>query len=552
MSTSRLLLTHAVVAPESRGLSAILIDKGVFSAVVPQEQAGDLTTPGTTVVDLGGRTVLPGLHDSHLHAYELGRSLTGVDTRGVRTASELADRLRGASPESTGWLRGGGWDGTVLSGSGPDGAIDATDVDAATGDTPMVLSDITGHAALCNTAALRRAGIDVSTADPAGGSFVRHPDGRPTGVVLEAAVGAINDVIPPLTRADRIDALRRMQDVLLANGVVAVTDPGLGPGARTLMDGTGDLDAIAAYRDLDAAGDLHLRVHVMLLFGGLGGTSSDDVVEGLDAWGPPRRAAAGERVSVAQLKVFADGIPRSRTAWLSEPYADGCTHGHLQLAGDTDEEKVAHLDRIVREAAARGWQIGTHCTGDRTITALLDAIEASGTGPALRHYVIHGDLVRDEDLPRMVAQRTVLNTNPSIRWAIGHRVEPVLGRERNLRRQPLRTALDLGVRVCSSSDAPVADPDWRRIMACAMTRALSDDPDYCDAQAITAVEAIASMTSEPAWQSGEEASRGRIAPGFGADLVVLDRAVDWREPWSLLEARVSATIVDGSVVWGGL
>ena len=551
MSTGRLLLTHARLAPQA-GLSAILIDKGVFAAVVPQDSAGDLAAPGTTTVDLDGRTVLPGLHDSHLHAYEYGRSLLGVDLRGVASTTDLTARLAAARPESTGWIRGGGWDGTVLRGTGPDGGICAADIDNATGGVPALLSDITGHAALANTAALRAAGVDASTPDPDGGSFVRDAHGHPTGVILEAAVGRLNDAIPALTRADRITALRLMQDALLAQGIVAITDPGLGPGARTLMDGTGDLDAIAAYRDLDAAGDLHLRAHLMLLFGGLGGTSADDVVRGLDAWGPPAPAGPDSRVSVAQLKVFADGIPRSRTAWLREPYEDSCSHGHLQLAGDTDDEKVAQLRRIVAEASARGWQIGTHCTGDRTITEYLNAIEATGTGPALRHYVIHGDLVVDDDLPRMAAMGTVLNTNPSIRWAIGHRVEPVLGRARNLRRQPLRTAIDTGVRVCSASDAPVADPDWRRIMACAMTRALSDDPDYCDAQALTAQEAVDSMTTGPAWQSREEDTRGRITPGFGADLVVLDRAVDWARPWSLMEASVSATVVDGDVVWGGL
>jgi len=121
VSADRLLLTNAVIAPESNGLSAILIDKGDFSAVMPMDQVDTLRQPGLREADLGRRTVLPGIDDSHVHAYELGRSLTAVDLRGTATLAELQNRLRGARPDANGWIRGHGWDGTVIRGTAPDG-----------------------------------------------------------------------------------------------------------------------------------------------------------------------------------------------------------------------------------------------------------------------------------------------------------------------------------------------------------------------------------------------------------------------------------------------
>ncbi len=545
----RSIVVNADLGPLRPGISAFSIDEGVITAVVDQADVSQLTPIGATVIDAGNRTVLPGIDDSHLHGYEYGRSLTACDLRGVRTPEALIARLRTALPEANGWLRGIGWDDTTLKGTGPGNYPCAADLDIAFPDIPIIVGDATGHQALCNSAALRRAGVSASTSDPSGGVFVRHADGSPTGLLYEAAVGVINDAIPPLSLDEQKQAILVAQAEMLRQGVTAFTDPGLGPGARTLMDGTGDLGAVEAYRQLSAAGELIVRANLMLLYGGLGGTTAKAVADGLDAWGAPMRGGPFSHLDIAQVKVFADGIPRSRTAWVTEPYDDGCC-GHLQVAGNTDEERVAELIAIVHAAVSRGWQIGAHSIGDRTITTFLDAIESSGTYDSLRHYVIHGDLISHPDLQRMASMRMTLNTNPSIRWMVGRSVSPILGDARNLSKQPLRTAIDTGVRLCTSSDAPVAPPDWRTIIAAAITRSLKADPDYTDAQSITAREALASMTSNAAWQSHADTWRGSIAAGKAADFIVLDSSVDWSEPWSLTSAAVTSTYVEGECVYG--
>lgn len=507
------------------------------------------------VIDVGGATVLPGIDDSHLHGYEFGRSITAVDV-GIRACPALGDlqeAVRRAAPEATGWVRGIGWDDTRVRGSGPAGQLCAADLDAVRADVPVLLTDVTGHQALCNSVAMRLAGLTTSSiADPVGGVIVRDASGMPTGLLREAAVARVNDVIPPLSLAEKRSAIAAAQDRLLAGGVTAFTDPGLGPGARTLMDGTGDLDAVEAYRQLDADGELHMRVDVMLLFGGLGGTTAEAVAAGLDAWGEPRRIRPHGHLGIAQMKVFADGIPRSRTAWMHEPY-DDCSHGSLTVAGDTDEERVAELQGIIREAAMRGWQIGVHTIGDHAIDEVVGALV--GLGPEARdrrHYVIHGDFASGDALRLMSESSITLNANPSIRWSVGDGVVPIIGGERNASRQRLRTAWDLGVNVCSSSDAPVSPPDWRVMAAAAVTRSIASDPARTDSQCLTMREALLTMTRSPAWQGHAEQWRGALAPGMAADLTVLDRAVDWDEPWSLTEAGVQATVAGGHVRYGSL
>lgn len=510
--------------------------------------------PGGRVLDVGGATVLPGIDDSHLHGYEYGRSMTALDVSAgsCPELGALQQALRFADPEGSGWIRGVGWDDTRITGSGPEGRLCAADLDAGRADVPVLLTDVTGHQAVANSLALRLAGLSPTTEAPSGGVIVRDDRGVPTGLLLEAAVAAVNDAIPPLGRAAKRAAILAAQDRLLASGVTSFTDPGLGPGAATLMDGSGDLDVVAAYRDLDEAGDLHVRAELMLLYGGLGGTTAEAVAAGLADWGPPTPMPAFGHVGVSQVKVFADGIPRSRTSWMSEPY-DDCTHGHLTIAGATDEERVAELRGIVRAAAGRGWQLGVHTIGDRAIDEVVDAILTEAPNAAKhRHYVIHGDFVTQRTLQRMAQNGMTLNANPGIRWMVGDGVNAVIGAERNAGRQPLRSAWDLGVNVCSSSDAPVSPPDWRVMVAAASTRAIRTDPSRTDEHRLTVREALLSLTANPAWQGGAEAWRGTLASGMAADLVVMGGPVDWSDPWSLVEVPVRATVVDGIIRHGSL
>lgn len=313
---------------------------------------------------------------------------------------------------------------------------------------------------------------------------------------------------------------------LAAHGVTSLTEPGLGPGATSLLDGSPTSGALDVLADLAREGLLTARVTALLLFAGTGGGRAQDVVDGLA--GLPRLRARLADVDpallrVAGVKVFGDGIPRSRTAWMAQPYPDG-GHGCLCLAGATDGERTTELASTVAAVDAAGLQIGCHVIGDAAVTAFLDAVDAlPGRGAGRRHYVIHGDYTSAEDLRRMAALGVGLNTNPAIRHAAGSLVRRAVGPERHARQQPIGSALRAGVRTALSSDAPVAEPDWRVGAVAAVTRRTRDTvPPPQDGEAITLGQSLRALTVAPAYQDGADPWKGRLLPGYVADLCVLD------------------------------
>ena len=344
----------------------------------------------------------------------------------------------------------------------------------------------------------------------------------------------------------------RARDILLTNGITSYTDPGLGPGAASLDDGTASLEVIDVYKQLAKDSELNMRIEVMLLFGGLGGTSLADVTSGLQAFGPPEKRSRGYQVTVSQLKVFADGIPRSRTSWMSEPY-DTHTHGSLTLAGSNETEQVETLNSIYAHATTQGWQVGIHATGDETISAIADAAEQNPEASKLRNYVIHADLVKSQDMTRLGNSGVCINVQPGIRRMVGRAVEPIIGRARTVRRLRLREMKEAGINLALSSDAPVTPADWRVIFASAVDRGFITEPDFDDGQGLSPLEAMQALTATAAYQSHSEQWRGSLTPGKVADFVVLDRLVDWDgDPWQVTKAKPRAVFVGGKLVHGGI
>jgi predicted amidohydrolase YtcJ len=426
------------------------------------------------------------------------------------------------------------------------------DLAAAKVAEPVILTDFSGHQAWCNKKALDAAGITSRSEDPAGGQIVRNTLGEPTGLLLESAVKLVTQVMPRPPRSDLKKAVIRARDILLANGITSFTDPGLGPGAASLDDGTASLEVIDVYKQLSLEAELNMRVECMLLFGGLGGTSIENVAAGLQEFGPPEIRSRGYQVTVSQLKVFADGIPRSRTAWMSEPY-DTHTHGSLTLAGNDEQEQVETLRSIYKHATSKGWQVGFHATGDATVSAVVDAAELNPGGRNLRNYVIHADLVKPEDMPRMAKAGLCVTIQPGIRRRVGRAVEPILGRERTMRRGRLRDMMSAGISLAVSSDAPVTPADWREIFAASVDRGFLTEPDFDDGQGLTPLEAITALTAKGAYQSHSENWRGSISPGKVADFVILDRLVSWDDdPWQVAKCKPRAVFVGGKLVHGGV
>src|SRR4051812_31571044 len=244
------------------------------------EEVLDLVGAGTRTVDAAGGAVLPGINDAHLHFIASAMVRFGYRNIGAATAGSWAEArriLEGSPAAGDGWIRAHGWDELALGPGGPAAVLDCRL------DVPMVAFDQTGHQLLANRTALQAAGITASTPNPAGGIIERSADGSPTGRLVDGAMELITRVLPEVPAAVLRDAVLRFQQVLHAQGITSLTEPGLGPGAGGLLDGSCTTGALELLGDLAAAGELSLRINTLLLFAGTGGISAETVRRGLES-----------------------------------------------------------------------------------------------------------------------------------------------------------------------------------------------------------------------------------------------------------------------------
>ncbi|WP_345883165.1 amidohydrolase [Sinomonas halotolerans] len=517
-----------------------------------RDDVAAVTGTGTTVVDARGGAVTPGINDAHLHFTGAAMADFGYVDVGPDAApgwERVGGLLERAAPGADGWIRARGWDDVVI---GP-AAGQILDVRP---ETPVVAFDSTGHQLVANREALRRAGLAHAVPDPAGGVLGRDAHGDLSGLFQDAAMELLNRSLPPVPAAALRDAMRAMQRRLHSQGITSLTEPGLGPASAGLLDGSGSPEAIRALGDLAEAGELTLRTTVLMLFAGTGGADSAAIADGLASGlgnAFTDRGIDARLLRMAGVKVFADGIPRSGTAWMAEPYGDHCTRGSLVIAGATEEDRLEELRRILALIDGAGLQAGIHATGDAATEAAVDALASRTRARKNRHYIIHGAFSRPDTLARMAQHGIGYSTNPLIRHGAGEAMRRLLGEERFTRHQPLRSAASAGVRFTLASDAPVASTDWRQTVVAAVrrtTRTTPGAPD--DPERIGGLEALAAMTADAAWQDRMEHAKGRLVPGMAADLCVLS------SPWpddgrieDLLGIDVVLTIAGGATVHEG-
>ncbi|MDX3308657.1 amidohydrolase [Streptomyces sp. ME08-AFT2] len=516
-----------------------------------------LVGPGTRLVELGGRTVLPGINDSHLHgaAYGMTKPPFALDVGhpAVGSIADIAEAVgraaRAARPGD--WIVGLGWDAGYLAEclADPRRFPHRRDLDAVAPDNPVCLTHFSSHLVWVNSAALRRCGVDADSVPPPGGVIDADPDGRPAGILREAAQELVNVGLPTPTVDQRRRAIQGVVRELHSRGITSYTEPGLGPGGAGSFFGGLSTDNWTAYADLAASGELEARVSVLLLPAPMGG-SADDVRKGLAELRRPE-SADPRLLNAIGVKIFADGVPPNRTAWMNEPYADG-GHGALCVHGDTSALRSGELREMIRVAHEAGFQLGVHVTGDRAIDEVVDAFvaaNASAPRPDARHYVIHGDFVGARSLAKLAAHGYGVNMNPAIKWTISDLMDEVVGPERSAYQWPVRSAVEAGVRVCASSDAPITEPDWRQGVSAMLLRESKasgrpSGPEQC----VPLTEALRAYTVHPARQDFAEEWKGSIEVGKVADLCVLDRPLLDRDPHTVTDAEVDLTVFDGRVV----
>jgi hypothetical protein len=473
---------------------------------------------------------VPGLADAHVHASAFGQQLEMLDLRGLSKEEILARvALKTKDAPAGEWIEGRGWDQGFWK---PAVFPTAADLDRVAPDHAVLLTRIDGHSVWFNSAAMKKAGIGPDTADPPGGRLLRGPDGAPSGMAVDNAVGLVTRAMPRTDTPERSEKrLRAALRQFVERGLTSIHDAGVG------------LETIEIYKRLLASGDLPLRVYVMARASGR--TAERYLEQG------PELNLGGGRLTIRSFKAMLDGALGSRGAQLSEPYTDAPTeHGLEQM----DDEA---FQRLVSRAAARGFQVNVHAIGDRAVKRALDAFERHG-GPDLarrRFRVEHASVIGDADLPRFARLNVIASMQPNFvgeysRWAADR-----LGPSRVL--QVLRTAelIKDGAIVASGSDYPAADSVNPLVsLYCMVTRkGARGTPEggWHPGQRVDVKTALRSMTWGAAFAAFQEDDLGILSTGRFADFTVLSADPLTTAPDQLHTLTPLMTVVGGSVAYSG-
>lgn len=524
----RLLVGGVVHAPDGTRRLEVAIEAGRIVALVEPEDAAGWRRRAGELVDLAGAHVYPGFTEAHAHFTGIGAALEQVDLKGAASLEEVVARARSAAgtlPAGT-WVTGRGWDQNLW----PDKAFPHhAALSAAIPDHPVALRRVDGHAVLTNARGLAAAGITGKTPDPPGGRIVRDGHGEPTGVLVDAAEELLDRVVPDPSPSDIERRMLAAAAHLTSLGHTSVHDAGT------------SRDELAVLRKLHAEGRLGVRVWVML-------DGGDDALLDAELASGPQVSTDG-MLTVRAVKLYADGALGSRGAWLSAPYTDEPATSGLEVT------PPGRLADVVQRAARAGFSPSIHAIGDAGVRRVLDVFEQQLAGtPGLRPRVEHAQIVAPADVPRFAALGAIASVQPThctsdMPWAPER-----LGPERTAWAYRWRSLLAAGARLALGSDAPIESSDPRLGIWAAVTRQTADSqpPEgWNRAEALTVAEAVAGYTEWAAYAGGEEGWRGRLAPGYAADLTVLDRDLEAGQPASILQARVARTVVAGRDMFVG-
>ena len=509
-------------------VAAMAVRDGTVLFTGSVREALALRGAATRVVDLGGRTVIPGMVDAHAHLLGLGQSLRNVNLVGARSYDEVIARVvqfaRG-QPDGT-WILGRGWDQNQWG----DTRFPTHDaLSRALPNNPVWLTRVDGHAGLANAAAMRTAGVTAGSVDPGGGRIERTATREPTGVFIDNAKALVERSIPAPTRDDTRRAITAAIVESHRWGLVGLHDAGESRATVDLLE------------EMAKAGRIPFRLYVMV------GDDSAAIAHYL-ARGP-QSALYDNHLWIRAFKLYADGALGSRGAALLEPYSDDPTNRGLLLSAP------AHIQDVAARALRAGFQVNTHAIGDRGNRVVLDAYDAALTAnPTADHRfrVEHAQILNHDDIPRfaelgVIPSMQAVHQTSDMYWA-GSR----LGLGRLLGAYAWRSLLNTGVVVPNGSDFPVEAVNPLLSFHSAVSRQDAENwpaAGWMPEQRMTRDEALKSMTIWPAYAAFQESTMGSLAPGKLADFVVLDRDIMTVPDRDILGTAVLATYIGGKPVY---
>jgi len=513
---------------------AIAIADGHVLALGDDAEIRGLGNGRTRMIEAGGRLLLPGFQDTHIHLQDSGTGFcTSVNLEEARTVEELQRLVRdfAASRPDDPWVRGVGW----YSGIFGEHNLDRHVLDAAVPDRPVYIYASDGHNAAINSLGCELVGLRKGTPDPTNGHFVLDDSGAPTGLLYEDAVDWVRSRMPKRVDADYANGVRYGQALCNRHGI------------------TGVLDAMVferhmrVYKGLDAAGELSVRIRAT------GKVFPEekvaDAVARLDAL---RRDHRTSMVEMHSAKFFLDGVLENRSALMLEPYSDAAG-GNAPLMFDRD-----HLEQLFVACDAARFQIHIHVIGDGATRAAFDCLEAArkanGAWPSL-HQLAHVQMIDPADIPRFRELGAVANIQPL--WArnepsVTDVAMPLVGEARGRWMYPWRSIIDAGAPYAVSSDWGVSTLNPFPIMQTAVTRQpperSRDHPVFQPQERITVEDVVRGYTVNAAAAAWRAEETGSLSPGKWADLILLDRDIFAIDPYDIAGTEVELTLLGGREV----
>ncbi len=505
---------------------ALLTEGERIVALLSREEAEGITD--AEHIDLQGRCLLPGFIDAHSHFSGVAAELLQVDLDGCTTVQAIQERIMAwiASNQSgkSDWITCAGYDHNDLPN---EKHITRWDLDAVCADRPLVVKHKSGHMGVFNSKALEMLAVDENSPCPEGGAMGRTADGKLSGYMEEAAMSAMTRRMPPIDLGTYLQALKKAQEIYFSYGITTAQEGAIRNilpqlYAQAIKDAYFDIELIG-YSDLSSMEAV--RQH---LSGSLQGYNGNFRVGG--------------------YKIFLDGSPQGRTAWMRQPYLGG-DEGYVGYPMMSDDEVYAAVCR----ACSEGRQILAHCNGDMACEQFLTACErAMNEGmdiAALRPVMIHAQLLGADQIGRAKKLGMILSFFVAHVWHWGDVHIRNFGIERGSHISPVALAEKLGIPYTFHQDAPVIKPNMIETLWCAVCRRSKGGQVLAPELAVTPENALKAVTVHAAYQYFEEEKKGRLAPGMAADLVILDRdplAVPVDE---LRDLRVCATIKGGKTVY---
>jgi predicted amidohydrolase YtcJ len=485
------------------------------------------------ILDLEGKTMVPGLHEGHAHIMGVGFNLMNVDLMGAQSYAEVIEMVKErakTTPEGE-WILGRGWH--------QDKWVDQPermyrnlpthhDLSAAVPNHPVLLSHASGHMALANAKAMETAGVNKDTPQPAGGEIFKELGG-PTGIFNETAQRSIWSVVPSDTKEQYAKALQLAIDECLKNGITTFHDAGSG----RIVD---------LFHEFGEQGKMAIRLYVML-------RGDMDVMNDYFQKGP-QVGLYNDHLTIRAVKMAADGALGSRGAWLIDEYADAPgEHGH-------EVEPMTHIDSLTQAAYKAGFQVCIHAIGDRATKEVLDLYEKTtkaGLQKDPRFRVEHAQHMRPEDIPRfaelgVIPAMQAIHMSSDRPWAIDR-----LGKKRiDEGAYMWQALLQSGAKIVNGTDAPVEPINpIPSFYASVSRKTLKGTPEagYEPEQKMTRAQALRSYTLDAAYGAFMEKMNGSIEVGKVADFTILDKDIMTIPEDEILNTTVSMTIIDGKIVY---